>query len=331
MARATHRSLIMAFALGWVAVIANPEISGAEGLTRIVTSVDAATTIDSKAISDRDLVTLRLDGAGMQVLPALGAMLPEGIDVDAISLLEDNRVVFSTSVSLKAGGIEADDEDLVLFDRGSLALALDGSAAGLPSAADIDAVHVVSLTPVEIFYSLDAPAEVHGVVFADDDIIRYDGSSHTVVHTGAALLGDQAPRADVDALWYDPSREEYVLSLDVSIAAAKGRTAADAEDLVLWANGSLRMYFDASAAGLSAPGLDLDAVSLEFAFFADDFESNHVVDDHTLRRREPCEASLVSRSSCCCLPVRRLEIRGGSRSAPPTPFPLSSIHPGAMY
>jgi hypothetical protein len=245
----------------------------ASDLVRIVTSVDAATRFGTTAARARDLVSLRADGAGVQVLTALGNVLPDGVDIDAISLLDDNTVVFSTSVSFIAGGIEADDEDLLHWDRSTLTLVFDGSAAGFPEKADIDAVHVLSLNPVDLLYSVDAPVEVGGILIADDDIVRFDGATHVVVRTGAALIGDETARADVDALWFDPSGNEYVISLDVAIEAGTGRTAAEADDLVRWANGSLTMYFDASAAGVSVPGLDLDAVSFDFAFFADDFET----------------------------------------------------------
>lgn len=264
---------IAALVLGNVFGVVFPLISEAAELTRIVTSVKASTSIDSKSVRDCDLISMRPDGGGLHLVPGLGTVIPDGIDIDAISLLEDNRTVFSTSVSFEAGGIEADDEDLVLYDRGDLSLAFDGSAAGLPEDADIDAVHVLALVPFEILYSLDAPAEVDGIFVADDDIIHFDGSNHTVVQTGASLIGDETPRADVDALWFDPSRNEYIFSLDVAIPAATARTAADDDDLVLWANGSLLMYFDASAVGISVPGLDLDAVDFDTAFFADDFET----------------------------------------------------------
>lgn len=247
--------------------------TAASDLVRIVASVDAATSLGSMQLRDRDLFSVRRDGLGPVVLSTLGNLLPDGVGVDAISLLADNRVVFSTDVSFIAGGIGADDEDLVLCDRGVLSLVFDGSAAGLPDKADIDAVHVLSLSPVDLLYSVDAPIEVGGIFIADDDIVRFDGATHTIVRTGASLIGDETARADVDALWFDPSGNEYVISLDVAIEAGTGRTAADADDLVRWANGSLIMYFDASAAGVSVPGLDVDAVSFDFAFFADDFET----------------------------------------------------------
>jgi len=263
----------MGLAVGCLASALFSQASAATELTRIVASVDASTSIATTPVRNRDLLSVKLNGGGATILRTLGDLLPDGVDVDAISLLEDNRLVFSTDVSFRAGGVEADDEDLVLCDRGVLSLVFDGSAAGLPEKADIDAVHVLSLSPLDLLYSVDAPVEVAGIVIADDDIVRFDGATHAVVRTGASLIGDETARADVDALWFDPSGSEYVISLDVAIGAGTGRTAAEADDLVRWANGSLTMYFDASAAGVSVPGLDLDAVSFDFAFFADDFET----------------------------------------------------------
>jgi len=242
-------------------------------LVRVITSTDAATSIGGAAVSDRGLVSIRRDGGNLAVSTPLEAVLPRGVDVDALTVFDDGRFVFSTDVSFESGGVAADDEDLVLFDAGALSLVMDGSAAGLPPSADIDAVHVASLAPLDVYYSVDAPVEVGGVVIADDDIVRYDGGSHTVVRSGSSLLGDEAPRADVDALVVDPANNHYVVSLDVAIDEGPGGIAAETGDLVLWVNGTLFMFFDASAAGLTAPGLDLDAVSLQFAFFADDFET----------------------------------------------------------
>jgi len=211
-----------------------------------VASVDASTIINSAPTSDRDLVPVGLDGG---------------------------RLVFSTSVSFALGGIKVDDEDLVLLDRGALSLMFDGSYLGLLASADVDAVRVESGAPLDVYCSVDAPMKMGSVVFADDDIVRYNGLTHSLVRIGASMLGDESPRGDLDALWMDPSRNEYIFSLDVSIETWTGRTAADAEDLVLWANGSLLIHFDASTAGFAAPGLDLDAVDFGTAFFADDFET----------------------------------------------------------
>ncbi|MCP4900766.1 MAG: hypothetical protein GY906_27695 [bacterium] len=241
----------------------------------VLTSVQSATNLGTTSVRDRDLLSVRLDGASFAVLPALGDLLPDGVDVDALSALADGTLVFSTSVSYKVGGVEAHDEDLVAFQDGVLSLVFDGSASGLPVKADIDAVHVVSLAPLRFYYSLDAPTTVAGIVIADDDIVEHNSGVHTVVLSGADLLGDQAARADVDALWVDADGLEYAVSLDVSIEDSTNRDEADDEDILLKAGQSLLRIFDGSAAGLDVPGLDLDAIHVELALFADGFESGN--------------------------------------------------------
>lgn len=253
-------------------LMTSPKPVQAVELVRVIASLDAATRVNAELVTDRDLVSLRRGGANPVVGSQLDGVLPPGVDVDALSLIEGGGLVFSTSVSFKAAGVAADDEDLVLLDQGVLSVVFDGSFYGLPETADIDAVHVESLDPLDVYYSVDTPTKMGSVVFADDDIVRFDGGTHSIVRLGASLLDDAAPRADVDALVVDPSNNQYVISVDVPIESAPGRTAAEAGDLVLWVNDSLLMFFDASASGLTAKGLDLDAVTLDFAFFADDFE-----------------------------------------------------------
>ncbi len=261
--------------LGVAAVLAGLVAISAEAVerARLVTSVDAATKMNSAPITDQSVVSIRIDGSGIRVTSALDEILPGGVDVDALSILDDGRVVFSTDVSFEIDGFAADDEDLVLNDQGELSLVFDGSYLGLPASADLDAAHVESLAPLDVYYSFDAPVKMGSVVFADDDIIRFNGTTHALVRSGASMLGDEAPRADIDALMVDPSTSQYFFSLDVAIGAGPGRPAAGPEDIVVWVNGSVILLFDASVVGISAPGLNLDAVAVEIAFFADDFES----------------------------------------------------------
>jgi hypothetical protein len=240
---------------------------------RLLASVDAAMSIDSTLSRDRDLVWVGLDGAGPAVGSGFGDLLPDGVGVDALSIVDGHTIVFSTDVSFRSGRVDADDEDLVLYDHGELSLILDGSAAGIPESADIDAVHVLDLDPMKIIYSVDAAVEIDGTVVTNDDIIVHAGSSHALAVTGASMLGDEARRANVDGLWYDPSRSEYALSLDVAISEDTGRTAASPDDVLLWTNGALVMLFDASALGITVPGLDFDAVHVESTMFADGFET----------------------------------------------------------
>ena len=95
------------------AVVADGE---ATELAHVVAATDAATVIAGTPVSDRGLVSIRRDGGYPTLRAPLDAVLPRGVDVDALSILDDGRVVFSTDVSFEAAGVAADDEDLVLFD-----------------------------------------------------------------------------------------------------------------------------------------------------------------------------------------------------------------------
>ena len=95
--RARLRWVVLASA--FLAAVISPTPSLAVEVGEIVTSVDAATTVGGQTVRDADLLTMKPDGGGLGVLPALGDLLPDGVDVDAVSLLDDGTVVFSTSVS----------------------------------------------------------------------------------------------------------------------------------------------------------------------------------------------------------------------------------------
>ncbi|MEE4271172.1 MAG: hypothetical protein V2I67_05840 [Thermoanaerobaculales bacterium] len=129
-------------------------------LVRVVSSVDAATTVKAYPTTDRGIVSFRRHGSNLVVGSQLDGILPARVDVDALSLVDGGGLVFSTSVSFEAAGVAADDEDLVLLDGGALSLVFDGSFYGIPESADIDAVQVESLAPLNVCHSVDAPTKM---------------------------------------------------------------------------------------------------------------------------------------------------------------------------
>jgi hypothetical protein len=133
-----NRALRALAALSIAAVIVgNGE---ATELARVIASTDAATIIGSTPVSDRTLVSIRRDGGCPTVRSALDAALPTGVDVDALSILDDGTVVFSTDVSFDAAGVAADDEDLVAWSYGMVLMYFDASEAGLTAPGlDLDA------------------------------------------------------------------------------------------------------------------------------------------------------------------------------------------------
>jgi hypothetical protein len=103
------------------------------------------------------------------------------------------------------GAATADDEDLVLFDGSQFTLLFDGSAAGVPEALDLDAVHYLGGSKVAV--SFDGSGSLPGVVFDREDVlehdlftgtweITYDGSAVHAAWGGANLDAVAVPEPD---------------------------------------------------------------------------------------------------------------------------------------
>lgn len=123
--------------------------------------------------------------------------IPAGVLTDAVSLSSGGLVLsFDTTTSLP-GGLVAADEDLVLWSAGTFAIALDGSAAGIASNLDIDAVQ--DLGGGSYAVSFDTTGSLSGVVFADEDLMRWNGTSWSLEYDASAADSDWAA-ADLNAV-----------------------------------------------------------------------------------------------------------------------------------
>lgn len=99
--------------------------------------------------------------------------IPAGARVDAVSQDGAGDLLLSFDTTIEFAGFTAQDEDVVLFDDPSFSLLLDGSAAGIPEAADLDAVHYAHDTAI-LYLSLDISGTAGGVVFSDEDLLVYE-------------------------------------------------------------------------------------------------------------------------------------------------------------
>jgi len=197
--------------------------------------------------------------------------LPAGADLTAIHQANDGRWYFSLDTFAHLGTIDAGPEDVVAWDGASYALVFDGSAAGVPPGASVDAVTQAPGFGLLLSFDVTIPA---GMVVADDaDVLAWDGFELTRV-----LVASDAgvPEAlDVDALDYDGVEGALYLSFDGS--GKLGGVDFDDHDL-------LRFDFDGSIwtkvvyPGLSQAGTgaaDLDAVDyVTPGIFADGFETS---------------------------------------------------------
>lgn len=120
------------------------------------------------------------------VFDATAEGIPHGVKTDGVSLAAHGGLLlsFDTDVSLP-GGLTVADEDLVRWDGSSFSLAFDGSAAGLDRALDVDAAQ--DLGGSAFLMSFDTAGSVGGVVFQDEDVLRYAGGVWSLEVDGSAL------------------------------------------------------------------------------------------------------------------------------------------------
>jgi predicted small secreted protein len=122
------------------------------------------------------------------------AGIPVGTHIDAIYQPDPIPVgpdsIFSVSTTVTLPGLGAvDDEDLVSYSAGVFTMVFDGSAAGVASALDVDAIHGVT-GPAGWLLSFDTSGTVGGVTFDDEDVLRYDSGLGTYAMYMDASLGD---------------------------------------------------------------------------------------------------------------------------------------------
>lgn len=144
---------------------------------------------------------------------------------------------------------------------GSWSLIANGLTAALPPESEIDALSFLS--PTDVYFSLDCDALVGGTIYADEDIIYWNGSVFALQWDGSA--NGLAAELDVDALEVlsaSPYTMLFSLNSDALLTVSGvGNTAVADEDILNFTTGSgfLQMVFDGSANGIPAEA-DLDAM-----------------------------------------------------------------------
>lgn len=160
-------------------------------------AVDVTTSLAGGVVA-RPGDVVRYDGLAYSIVfDADAAGLPAGVMTDAASIAPSGLLLsFDTTVDL-GGGVVAADEDLVLWDGAAFSLRLDGSAAGIPTELDVDAAQ--DLGGGSYLMSFDTTGSLGGVVFADEDVLRFDGSSWTLEFDASVADADWEG-ADLDAM-----------------------------------------------------------------------------------------------------------------------------------
>jgi hypothetical protein len=195
----------------------------------------------------------RLDGATARLLCVLATLgLASGATAQPIG-----ETLFSPDVGVSIGSVSLADDDLAYEDFVSPISAF--VPIPLPPGVDVVACHADLTGPGTLYFVIDRTADLAGGVLATPrDVVAFDGATLTLQLDGASL--GIPPGAQIDALSTDPVSGDFVVSLDTTVEL-DGTVFAD-EDLIVLGAGPATLYLDGSAAGLSGPSHDIDALSI---------------------------------------------------------------------
>jgi hypothetical protein len=162
-------------------------------------AVDTALQLPGPLVVERRDV-VRYDGASYTLqFDGSARGVPNGAAVDGVSVTALGQLLLSFDTTVQVGGVVAADEDVVGWDASGFALALDGSALGIPRELDVDGIHDLQDTRGAL--SFDGSGVLGGVAFADEDVLIFDfvQGTWTLAYDGSVQHAALAA-ADVEAV-----------------------------------------------------------------------------------------------------------------------------------
>jgi len=182
--------------------------------------LDTTASLPGGLVAGRGDVVL-FDGVSFSpVFDASSEGVPSGAITDAVSLAPNGLLLsFDTTVDLL--GVIAADEDLVRWNGVGYSLVFDGSAQGIDRALDIDGAQ--DLGGGAFLMSFDTSGEVGGVVFADEDVLRFDSAGWSLAYD-ASVFDPDWRAADLDAVFVpEPSGALRIGGGLLAFVAARSR------------------------------------------------------------------------------------------------------------
>jgi hypothetical protein len=142
-------------------------------------------------VRDGDLAAIDPDtGVVSMYLPS--SVYGEGVDVDAVHVMDDGRVLVSFRANELVHGVNYLDGDVIAFDNGAFSIFF--SESNFEGDADINAFSITYKGTYLI--STRKSATLAGVTFGDGEILEYD----PVTQTAQIVFSVNNGGADVDAL-----------------------------------------------------------------------------------------------------------------------------------
>ena len=178
----------------FILVVAFALAGAAPAAADLVFSTNNTIHVDGLTVHHGDVVDYDVAGGGLSLLFAQETLGNK--DVDALHLMGDGSLIFSTHSQVCLGGTRFGADDLIRYDplAGSTSLWFDGGQ--FAKKADIDAVYVK--TNGSVLLSTHSKGDLGGLRFDRGDIVEFNPFSGTtsLVLDGSAFGGN----GNVDAI-----------------------------------------------------------------------------------------------------------------------------------
>ncbi len=176
------------------AVVALSVVVAAPAAANVVFSTHNTIHFDGLKVHHGDVVDYAAGAGSLSLLFAEDTL--GGKDVDALHLMADGSLIFSTHQNVRLDGTRFDPADLIRYNPtdGSASLWFDGGQ--FAGRADIDAVHVTGSG--SILLSTHAHGDLGGLRFGSGDIVEFNPTTGdaSIVLDGGAFGGN----GNVDAI-----------------------------------------------------------------------------------------------------------------------------------
>ncbi|MFB3895836.1 MAG: hypothetical protein ACE14V_05985 [bacterium] len=223
------------------------------------------------------------NGAGIYTpaFTSMVALLPPNVNIDALYEIDANNLVFSLEEDAVVNGYLLLKQDLILWDSSDFYLLWNGVANGLPQNVNLDAVDIISLSPLEFSFSLGEATNLAGIgQVHKSDLIHYTTASGFTGKDFDALAKAVDPQSNLDAIIL-VSPTQWLLSFDITGEFPVGSAVwFDKSDIINYnpTGGLPSTYFDASANGIPAQ-VNLDAVATYIPNYLNTYGSFTISDD----------------------------------------------------
>jgi len=179
----------------------NVDALGKMSANEIVFSLEEDASLpDALLVADEDLILFNGYKFGLW-WDGSAAGLPPEVNLDAVHILSTSRIRFLFSLEedavLPSVGLVADEDILQYEDLTGFSMVVDGSAAGIPVEADLDALCRDPFT-TDYVLSLDSAVWINGIFFDDADLLEFTGAKF-VLYFDASVAG-MPEETDLDAV-----------------------------------------------------------------------------------------------------------------------------------